>query len=116
MVRWGSLVGVAALPFTFGSGLARIPLLLAAAAIAALWLMSLLIAWRTRRQRWALVSVAVLLICPHLFGLNRPEVAPSHGYQVLALVFVLAGAPLLFFPRFFLQFARLDAKNGVAEP
>lgn len=114
LLRWAPLVAALALPFTFSQG--PIPRIFAVGAIpiAAVWLSSLLLAWRTGRHVWFGFGFIALLLGSRVVGVNSPEVPLPQFIQWLCLVVILAGAPLLFFRTRLLLFAHLDEPTKVA--
>lgn len=108
LLRWAPLVAAAALPFTFDHGRVSTESLVWAPIIAAAWLVSLLLAWRTRNQGWLALSFAALVVGSRLVGIHDSEVPFSQFLQWLCCVVILAGVPLLFFRERLLHFARLD--------
>ena len=111
LLRWATLAAAAGLPFTFAHGRIPTALLVGAILIAAAWLASLLLAWRTRNQGWFVLGFVALILGSRLVGIHNSEVPLSQFFQWLCFVIILAGTPLLFFRDRLLHFARLDEPN-----
>lgn len=109
LLRWAPFVAAAVLPFTFAHGLARPDLLVGAVPIAAIWLASLLLTWRTRNWLWGAFGFWALIFGARMVGVHGPEIPLSQGIQWICVVVILAGAPLFFFRDRLLRFARLPA-------
>jgi len=109
LLRWAPFVAAAVLPFTFAHGLARPALLVGAVPIAAIWLASLLLTWRTRNWLWGAFGFWALIFGARMVGVHGPEIPLSQGIQWICVVVILAGAPLFFFRDRLLRFARLPA-------
>jgi len=110
-LRWAPLVAAAALPFTFAHGRIPTALLVGAIPIAAAWLASLLLAWRTRNPPWSALGFVALIFGSRLVGVQSSEVPVSQAIQWLCFVIILAGIPLLFFRARLFHFARLDESD-----
>ena len=111
ILRWAPLVAAAALPFTFAHGPIPPALCIGAVPIAATWLASLLLAWRTRKQLWFGLGFVALLFGSRLVGARDSGVSMSQFIQWLCFVDILVGTPLLLFRARLLHFARLDEPN-----
>ena len=107
LLRWTPLVAAATLPFTFAHGPIPAALFLGALLIAATWLASLLLAWRTRSQLLLGFGFLSLTFGSRIVGVHSSEVPLSQFIQWLCFVLILAGAPLLLFRARLLYFARL---------
>jgi hypothetical protein len=64
--------------------------------IAAIWIIPLLLTWRTRQQLWIVITVVGVFGGARLAGIFRDDVPTSQALQWLCFVVILAGAPLLF--------------------
>ncbi len=111
MLRWATLVAATALPFTFADGLIPPALAVGAFPIAAAYLASLLLAWRTRKQPWFALAFVALVFGSRWVGVHDSEISTSQFIQWLCWVVILAGAPLLLFRTRLFHFARLDEPN-----
>jgi hypothetical protein len=108
ILRWAPLVAAVVLPFTFAHGPVPPTFFVGAFPIAAAWLASLLLAWRTRRQSWFGLGFVALVFGPRYVGVHGSEVPLSQFVQWLLFVIILTGIPLLLFRARLSQFARLN--------
>lgn len=117
MLRWGSVVALLLLPFTFSEGIAA-PLVIASTLPVSLgWLTSLMMGWRTRNQLWFVLSFLIVVVAPRFIGLRDPELPKPHTFQWLCCVLILTGSPLLLFRARMLELARLNPMtNKPAHP
>lgn len=115
ILRWAPFVAIFVLPFTLEQGLISLRLFLGAVVVAAILLVSQLLAWRTRQQLWFGGSFIALVFGSRVVGIGSPEVSTAQAIQWICFVLVLAGAPLLLFRGRLLRLARLDDSSEVAE-
>jgi len=108
LLRYVPIVGVVALPFTFGHGPISLTLALGAIPIAAIWLLSLLLMWRSGNQLLGGFGFIAVVGGSRLVGVHSPEVSLSQAIQWMCLVIILTGAPLRSFRAALLKFALLD--------
>jgi hypothetical protein len=117
MLRWGTIVALVVLPFTFSKGTASLAVTASALPIALGWLTSLMMAWRTRNQLWFVLSFLIVVVAPRFLGLRDTELPKPHTFQWLCYVLILMGAPLLIFRSRMLELARLNQMtNKAAHP
>ena len=107
LLRCAPLAAAAVLPFTFSHGPIPAALFIGAVPIAAAWLVSLLLAWRTRSPPWFALGFVALIFGSRLAGVHSSEVPLSQTIQWLCVVVILAGTPLSLFRTRLLHFARL---------
>jgi hypothetical protein len=108
LLRWASLLALAALPFTFSQGALQTGALVGAFFVAAGWLGSLLVYWRTQHPFWGAAGFMVMIFGSRWSGVHRAEVSMSEFFQWICLVVLFAGAPLLLFRQRLLRWAGLD--------
>ena len=108
ILRWGSLVALLVLPFTYSQGSAAPTLIASALPIAFGWLASLVMAWRSRNQLWFGLAFLIVVIAPRFIGLHDPELPDPHSFQWLCFLIIFAGGPLLLFRKSMLQLSRLN--------
>ena len=108
LLRWAPVVGAAALPFTFGNGAISLSLAMGAIPVAAVWLISILFAWRTHHQHWLGLGFLAVVVGSRVVGVHGSQVPLSQGIQWLCLLVILAFVPLSIFRTSLLRFARLD--------
>ena len=106
-LRWAPVAAIAVLPFTFRHGAVPLTFLASALPIAALWLASMLLMWRTRREPWGALGFIALIFGARVVGLHDSTVSLSQFVQWLCIVVIIAGAPLLLLRSYFLRIARL---------
>lgn len=107
MLRWGAVVALLVLPFTFSAGSAAPILIASALPIAFGWLASLAMAWRTRNQLGFALAFLIVVVAPRFIGLHDPGLPKPHTFQWLCYLIIFAGAPLLLFRKSLLDFSRL---------
>lgn len=111
-LRWGAVVALLCLPFTFSEGVAP-PLLIASTLPVSLgWLASLMMAWRTRNPLWFVLAFLIGIVVPRWVGLHVPDLPRPHTFQWLCYLLILAGSPLLLFRNCLLELARLNSMKG----
>ncbi len=108
LLRWAPRVAAVALPFTFTHGPISLALAVGAIPIAAMWLLTCLLAWRTGYQIWTGVGFMVVMVGSHVVGIHDSEVPLSQGLQWMCLLLILTGLPLLCFRKRVLHFCRLE--------
>ena len=114
-LRFLAAAALAILPFTFGDGVIPTKMFIGSIVCAAVWLASLLMAWRSRNQVWFVVSFLVFMVVPRVFGVLSPDVTDSQSYQWLFYVLILTGLPLLVSPTRMTRIARLNQTNEDTE-
>lgn len=81
ILRWAPIVAVTSLPFTFARGPIPAALFVGAVPIASTWLLSLLLAWRTRSQFLLGLSMVIVFVGPYLVGVHSSEVPLPQALQ-----------------------------------
>ncbi|QIF02564.1 YcxB family protein [Roseimicrobium sp. ORNL1] len=115
IMRWSSLAMIFALPFAFGHGPISAGSLVRPAVFGVLFLVCMLLAWRSRKQTWySMAFCLVVLILP----LSRRGEGLMHDgqiYQWALTLYTVAGLPLLLFPRFFRRLIRIPETAAPAQ-
>jgi hypothetical protein len=107
VMRWSSLAMVIALPFTFGHGLIRSGTLVGLCVLGVLFLVCMLLGWRSRKRIWLSIAFCLVMLAgPHI-GRGDGPLPDSHFYQRILILFTVAVLPLLLFPGFFRRFVRI---------
>jgi hypothetical protein len=99
---------VIALPFTFGHGPIRTGSLVWSSVFGVLFLVCSLLGWRSRKRIWLSVGFCLVVVGGPL---SRRWEGPRHDwhiYQWGLILFIVAGLPLLLFPRFFRRLIRIS--------
>jgi hypothetical protein len=103
-----AVVALVAWPFTARFGLQDTAKLTSAVVFGALWLVTLLLAWRLRSQLLLSLQFILLILGPKLFGPGLSSL-PMHSFlQWLLTVIIVAGMPLFLLPLRFLRLAKID--------
>jgi len=117
ILRWGTVVALLVLPFTYSQGSAAPTLIASALPIAFFWLASLVMAWRSRNQLWFGLAFLIVVIAPRFIGLHDPGLPDPHSFQWICFLMIFAGGPLLLFRKSMLQLSHLNpTTNKPAHP
>ena len=112
ILRWGTLVTLLLLPFTYSVGSAAPTLIASALPIAFCWLAALVMAWRSRSQLWFGLAFLIVVVAPRFIGLHELGLPVLHTFQWLCYLMIFAGSPLLPFRTRMLEISRLNQSTN----
>lgn len=111
MLRWGALIALLALPFTFSEGAISKALIASVVPISLGWLATLVMAWRTHKLHWFTLSFIIITVTPRFTGLYDPGLPNPHVFQWFCYLLIIAGSPLLLFQEYILGLSGIKTEG-----